>query len=217
MNDRSSADTQKTTRDRILDTALALFNQQGTGAVSTNHIAAEMEISPGNLYYHFRDKAEIIRELVNRWLSSYDQLWLDMPEAGREMDRLIDYIRRSIELGWELRFYLRELLPLIQADDELKRRHLDAHQRRQAANSELMDSLVEAGLLESPKNRTQFEDMFRSVWILSHFWVADYDLLPGGYIESALDNAVRTALRMYQPLMTDKALAAIREFYPDFQ
>ena len=53
-------------RERILDAALALFNDSGTARISTNHIAAAAGISPGNLYYHFQNKEEIIRALFER-------------------------------------------------------------------------------------------------------------------------------------------------------
>ena len=63
------------TRDRILDAALELFNERGTAAVTTNHVAARAGISPGNLYYWFSDKDEIIRELYTRLAGAYEQMW----------------------------------------------------------------------------------------------------------------------------------------------
>lgn len=55
------------TRDRILNTALALFNQESEAQISTVDIAGVMEISPGNLYYHFRGKEAIIEALFDNF------------------------------------------------------------------------------------------------------------------------------------------------------
>ena len=51
------------TKEKILLTAIELFNKYTASAISTNHIAAEMNISPGNLYYYFKNKEEIIKEI----------------------------------------------------------------------------------------------------------------------------------------------------------
>ncbi len=55
------------TRDRILECALVLFNQEGEPNVSTLEIANELEISPGNLYYHFHGKEPLVMELFERF------------------------------------------------------------------------------------------------------------------------------------------------------
>ena len=54
------------TRERILETALAMFNQFGEPTVATTSIAFEMGISPGNLYYHYHSKEQIVADLVQR-------------------------------------------------------------------------------------------------------------------------------------------------------
>lgn len=55
------------TRERILDCALQLFNQQGEPNVSTLEIASELGISPGNLYYHFHGKEPVVLGLFQRF------------------------------------------------------------------------------------------------------------------------------------------------------
>ncbi|PTQ70924.1 TetR/AcrR family transcriptional regulator [Pseudomonas sp. GV071] len=70
------------TRDRILECALQLFNQQGEPNVSTLEIANELEISPGNLYYHFHGKEPLVMELFERFEIDMAPL-LDPPADAR--------------------------------------------------------------------------------------------------------------------------------------
>ncbi len=70
------------TRDRILECALQLFNQQGEPNVSILEIANELEISPGNLYYHFHGKEPLVMELFERFESEMAPL-LDPPADAR--------------------------------------------------------------------------------------------------------------------------------------
>lgn len=51
------------TRDLILDVALVLLNERGESVVTSVDLATEMNISPGNLYYHFKGKEEVVEEL----------------------------------------------------------------------------------------------------------------------------------------------------------
>src|SRR5207249_5304730 len=97
------------TRERILETSLALFNARGAPHVTTAEIAGEMNISPGNLYYHFRNKDQIIGELYAAFERRLEYL-LAAPE-GRpaDVEDLWLFLHLLFEAMWEFRFLYRDL------------------------------------------------------------------------------------------------------------
>ena len=116
-------------RDRILDAALALFNASGTAAVSTNHIAAALGISPGNLYYHFRNREEIIRALFERLFAAWDTGLALPADRVPTLDDLQGLVRENYRIIWDYRFAYRELIALLRHDPELAARFQAVRER----------------------------------------------------------------------------------------
>ena len=118
---QDSASTKKRpgNRERILTSSIDLFNQSGVVAVTTNHIAAYLKISPGNLYFHFRNKEEIIFELFEMMCAETYFVW--RPTKGLPPSPS-DLIERSYETFWKYRFFHREMYHLRRKDAELAKR-----------------------------------------------------------------------------------------------
>jgi AcrR family transcriptional regulator len=106
-------------RERILTSSIDLFNQAGGVAVTTNHIAQNLGISPGNLYFHFRNKEEIIFELFEMMCEETYLVW--KPARGMASSPM-ELIERSYEVFWKYRFFHREMYHLRRKDPNLAKR-----------------------------------------------------------------------------------------------
>src|SRR4029079_6294833 len=93
------------TRERILETALALFNRFGEPHVTTGHIADELNISPGNLYYHFRNKDDIIGDLYAALEAKIAPLTAIPPDRAPHVDDLWLLLHLLFERMREYRFF----------------------------------------------------------------------------------------------------------------
>ncbi|MGZ3743304.1 MAG: TetR/AcrR family transcriptional regulator [Pseudobdellovibrionaceae bacterium] len=104
------------TKERILLTSVDLFNRSGVVAVTTNHIAKAMEISPGNLYFHYDNKEEIIGQLFKRMCKETYQLWRFRRGSSKNP---LSFIDENFELYWKYRFFHREMYSLRRKDPDL--------------------------------------------------------------------------------------------------
>ncbi|HMW23833.1 MAG TPA: TetR/AcrR family transcriptional regulator, partial [Burkholderiaceae bacterium] len=111
-NDRpaspSARKPPRRTAERILDHTLELFNRYGEPNVSTTLISAELNISPGNLYYHYPAKEALVNALVER----YEQALHEALGAAGPADDAVGawlLVPRLFRLCWDYRFLFRDL------------------------------------------------------------------------------------------------------------
>jgi AcrR family transcriptional regulator len=97
------------TRDRILECALLLFNQKGEPNVSTLEIANELEISPGNLYYHFHGKEPLILGLFERFQADLAPLLDPPPEVQLDVEDYWLFLHLIVEKLAHYRFLFQDL------------------------------------------------------------------------------------------------------------
>jgi AcrR family transcriptional regulator len=154
---------------RILDAALALFNERGTAAVSTNHVAAAAGLSPGNLYYHYADKQEIIRALHDRYAAAHEALWGTGQPAS--LARLRENLARAMELAWRYRFLERELVALLRADKLLATAHRAAYQRRLSQWVAFGEQLADSGEIRRPAPPVTIADLATAAWLIGTGWL----------------------------------------------
>src|ERR1700719_5020086 len=125
------------TRERIVETSLVMFNRLGAPNVTTADIADEMGISPGNLYYHFRNKDEIIGELFAALERRLDAL-LDPPVRGVvNVEDLWLFLHLLFESMWDYRFLYRDLDEILSRNHKLALRFASLMRRGTATVIEL--------------------------------------------------------------------------------
>lgn len=192
------------TRDRILQKALSLYNENGTSTVTTNHIAEAMGISPGNLYYHFRNREEIIRNIFKIMeaesregfgpiASSAHDLGL---QAFEETFRFIQQFNQSYI------FFKRELPVLLRRDPELKERFNTIHLETLGLIRLLIDGAISGGALR-PLNADERQLLAEMSWMLTLFWPNYLEISGEADFENALDRGVAMIRLLLQGFKAD--------------
>ncbi|WP_024286596.1 TetR/AcrR family transcriptional regulator [Cellulomonas sp. KRMCY2] len=190
--------TARQTADRVLDGALELFNRDGTARVTTNHIAAHVGISPGNLYYWYADKPEIIRALWTRFADAHGVLW-EAPEGPPPgPDQVLARLSAATELSRTYRFLARDMLALVHGDPELHAAYVANREHRLAALTGLARSWRASGVIRAVDD-DRLEDVVRALWILAETWwsFAELDSAEGDPDPRVGENLLRAVIEPY--------------------
>ena len=97
------------TRNRILVTSLLLFNEHGEPNTRTNDIADEVDISPGNLHYHFRRKEEIVHALLEEFQADARRVLHPPADDAVSIDDFWLFLHLLLEFTAAYRFLFRDL------------------------------------------------------------------------------------------------------------
>ncbi len=157
------------TAERILEVTLELFNRFGEPNVSTTLISAELKISPGNLYYHYPAKDELINALFDRYERSISEL-LNASDAVRNVEDAWFFMHTLFELIWQYRFLYRDLNDLLS-----KNRRLETHFQWIIKNKTrslrlLLDSMNRSGSVKIDSR--ELEPIANSMVVVLTYWLS---------------------------------------------
>jgi AcrR family transcriptional regulator len=203
------------TQNKILDTAIAMFNSQGTSPVSCNRIAEACNISKGNLHYHFKSKEEIILAIWGRAALEIDEEWGEDAETPT-IAHLAELTQRQFKLMWRYRFFYRELTTLLERDSLLKHRFQQVRKRRVDTIRRFFLALVANNVLILNDEEDSLESLLRIAWIITDHWMS-YCAVEDKEVDGAtMQEGFQLTLQLFMPLLTEEARRDIPESFRVF-
>ena len=163
------------TKDKILNKALELFNSEGSSNISTNHIAKALDMSTGNLYYHFKNKESIIRTLLQRMIEEYDEVFRENFPKKEDMileSLLFDDTKTAIKY----KFLYNELNILFKRDRELEAIFIENQTKREKVFNDIFKFLQEKGYIEKNISDFVLNNAIKIIWYLENFRFFRYEL-----------------------------------------
>ncbi|WP_159822125.1 TetR/AcrR family transcriptional regulator [Colwellia sp. 20A7] len=195
------------TRDKIIQASIILFNKHGERNVTTNHIAAHLSISPGNLYYHFRNKEDIILSIYEEYASN---LLLDtIPKVSNEvrpLDAIILYMDAVFQMMMKFRFFYSNLPVLLDKNPSLREKYVEVQHSIAERVSQLLVSLKDAGIVDF--NDEDLTDIVSILRIINTFWLSFYQTqnMVNEINDSVFYQGVLKILVILKPYTTEAAM-----------
>lgn len=146
IRDPMATKKPRRTAERILEVTLDLFNRFGEPNVSTTLISAELGISPGNLYYHYPAKDELINALFGQYERQLGEL-LGAADNVRHVEDAWLFLHMLFELVWQYRFLYRDLNDLLSKNRTLETHFQTVLERKNLAMTQVLAGLQIGGAL----------------------------------------------------------------------
>ena len=197
---RSASDATDTS-DRILEAALALFNAEGSHAVSTRHIATKLGISPGNLYYHFANKEEIVLRLYERIEAQLMATLAPRGDRPQSFEAILQYLDDIFGHLWDFRFFYCDVNALLREIPGLKERYRDLAERVRTRSRAIFDSMVESGWMDASPE--QLDLLTTNAWIVLTQWFTHRQVIERRRTIQSSDirEGIRHLVALFSPLL----------------
>ncbi len=158
-------------RDRILDLSLRLLNEEGAQAAGTTRIAQVLGISPGNLYYHFKNREEIVRGLFAALEAEFRAMMIEDVVPPISPARFAAFYLRSFDVAWKYRFFFGGLHHLLRQDDKLALAYRDLQAWALDELEGIVRQLAKDGSMTKPKTRNGFRSLGLNTWLIWMNWI----------------------------------------------
>lgn len=204
------------TRDRIVDTSLHLFNSLGEPNVTTLLISDELEISPGNLYYHFKSKGDIVEELFRAYEADMLDLLAVPEDADIPLDQFSFFLHLLFEAVARYRFLYQDLVNVLSRYSQLQQRFRRILKKKTAAFQSLCGSFQRQEMMNAEPD--VLEALCEQLTLTVCYW-SSFDTLSHLEDRDAVDpgRGVYQMLHLLLPYLRDDEQEQVKLISADYR
>lgn len=196
-------------KEKILIKAVELFNEQGISSSSPNNIAAALDISSGNLTYHYKTKAILVEAVYERMhADSQDFIklegYLTLDDFRKTMVRFRDFMV-------EYRFFFQDLFFILQNYPEVGKLYEESNLMRLQQGRSLFEYYIETGRMIPESDGINYDFLIHNVWMVGAFWNLQRKIFTSGEIVKRSMDLVDMTWYMILPYLTEKGKEEYRQ------
>jgi len=192
------------TKTKILESARELLNSQGISAVSQRTIADYLNISPGNLTYHFKKKSDIIEALYFELVEKMNELVLGIATCEDILEGLYYFTKIMMEQFYEYRFLFLDFTQIMRENEVINTHYSGLLTLRQQQFSSILQILVNDGLMRAEELPNEYEFLIKRMSIFGDFWLASAEINSNGISEKQIEEYLEMNSLIIYPYLTDK-------------
>lgn len=192
------------TKEKVLHTALMLFNEKGIAQVSLRIISNEVGISLGNLTYHFRKREEIIEALYLNLVAELNEAIQNTIEGDGSLKELFQTADIMIERFYEYRFIFLDFVHIIRNHEVIREHYRALLDIREQQYGYFIESMIKSKLFREALLENEYSYLFKRLRIISDFWFSANTINKHLIVRNDILEFKRLFRQMIFPYLTEK-------------
>jgi AcrR family transcriptional regulator len=189
-------------KEKIKIVSLRMFNDKGIRNVTTRHIASKMEISHGNLTYHYPSKKEILEAIyldMNAGLSKAIK-----PKGADGLKYLHALFIYFFRFQKKYRFFYTDLIEIARHYPDITEMHTDIQLKRIRECRAVISYYQHIGLMQRETEYDNYGLLIHNIWFLSSFWMNQKGILGAGHPAREVTYTLKIIWNQIVPHLTYK-------------
>lgn len=199
-----------TTKEKILNTSIQLFNKKGVNNITLRDIAEEVGISTGNLAYHFKNKDVIIEEAFHQMVKERNQLFTGVRQIPT-MEQIYNEVYPAIELGKKYLFFNLDTVHILRNYPTIAALHRQYLEESRQYIKAVLDYSVGSGNMKPEAMEGEYDRLATTIWLLHNFWLTQMAIR--GKKCKSVEELRQTVWDLIIPKLTEKGVQNYQKIY----
>lgn len=202
------------TKDKILSKALELFNDKGYNNITTRHIAAELNISAGNLHYHFKHSQDIVKILFSELTLKMDALLNQMKKKeNKTLENLYQFTYSTCEIFYSYRFIFINFIDILNQNPDIESQYEGINFSRKEEFHQIFSDLQKSNIFLKDVPHFMIEGLVEQIFIIADNWLTHNRLILKLNPKEAIQHYTLLQMNLFYPLLNKEQQKLYEQHY----